>query len=217
MSEWWSSLDSLTQWFYGAALLFSLIFLWQFVSSLIGLSGEADVDVHVDTDFDAGDLDVHDIEADSLGEAADTAAAFKVLSVRAVLAFCTLFTWAGAMYLGAGRSVARSLTYALLWGLAGWVVVALLVNWLRRLAETGTPRLATCVGTNGTIYLDIPPGGRGEVRVMVSGTVTHVKARATGDEALNAGAPIRVLRVLDHTTIEVAPISDDKTNTNAGP
>lgn len=205
MMGWWNSLEPLNQWFYGAAFFFSAIFLWQFISSMIGMGGEADVDLGVDADIDVEGIDLDDIEAHSLEEAAETTAAFKLLSLRAILAFLTLFTWAGAMYLNAGKDTGAALTYAVLWGAAGWVIVALLVNWMRKLAETGTPRLATCVGRRGLVYLDIPADGQGEVRVLVSGSVSHVKARAVGGEGLKAGTAARVVRVLDQTTIEVEP------------
>ena len=214
MNEWWNSLDSLNQWFYGTAVFFSVIFLWQFISSLIGLGGEADVDV--DADIDAEGLDLDDIEAHSLEEAGQSAAAFKVLSLRAILAFCTMFTWAGAMYLNTGLSVDRSILYALLWGCGGWVVVVLLVNWMRKLAETGTPQLATCVGDNGVVYLDVPDGGRGEIRVMVSGAMAHVRARSADGKAISAGAAIRVVRLADHTTVEVEPAGKNQSKDEAG-
>ena len=203
MIDWWNGLGPLNQWFYGAAFFFSVIFLWQFISSIVGMGG--DVDVATDADVDVDGLDMDQLEAHSLEEAGDTMVAFKVLSLRAILAFCTLFTWAGALYLNNGTGVTRSLLYATLWGLSGWVVVALLVNWIRRLGESGTQRLATCVGTSGAVYLDIPAGGQGEVRVAVSGVMTHVKARAAGDAAIKAGTPVRVRCLLDAGTIEVEP------------
>ena len=43
MMEWWRGLETVTQWFYGAATFFSAIFLWQFITSLIGLGGAEDV------------------------------------------------------------------------------------------------------------------------------------------------------------------------------
>lgn len=207
MMEWWNSLEQLNQWFYGVAVFFSVIFLWQFISSLIGLGG-----AEVDADIDADGLDLDDIEAHAIEEAGETITAFKILSLRAILAFCTMFSWAEALYLSLGKNVADATLYAVLWGLAGWVVVALLVNLMRKLAETGTPRLATCVGRRGMVYLDIPANGQGEVRVLVSGTISHVKARSSEGRAVSAGAPIRVLSVLDSSTVEVEPADKPSSN-----
>ena len=108
MSDWWIEMTALNQAFYVLAAFFSLIFLWQFISALLGLAGESDVDVDtdigadvdadldvdVDADFDAdADLDVDAIEIHSGSDAVESVAAFRVLSVRAILAFCTLFSW----------------------------------------------------------------------------------------------------------------------------
>lgn len=216
MMEWWDGLELLNKIFYGAAGFFSIIFLWQFIATLIGLShgegefeagghGDADhdVDVHVD-----GDADVHvdHIEADSAHAAAESTAAFRILSVRAILAFFTLFTWAGALYLDVGKDVPNTLILAMMWGLAGWAVVAVLVYWLRKLAEPGTARLSSCVGCRGSVYLNIPAGGQGEIRVPVGGVITMVKARAAGGAQMGAGTPVHVVRLLDAATVEVAPV-----------
>jgi hypothetical protein len=208
MGEWWNSLGTLNQWFYGAALFFSVIFVWQFISSLIGLTG-GETDVEVDTDIDAEGVDLDDIEAHSLEEATETGAAFRVLSIRAILAFCTLFTWAASLYLNTGKNLSTALMYAIIWGFAGWTIVVVLMSWLRRLTESGTQKIATCVGKRGSVYLNIPPDGQGEIRVLVSGRVTMLKARSGEGEEISAGTPIRVVRALDTTTVEVEEVTDE--------
>ena len=221
MMEWWSDLGLLNQVFYAGAGLFSLIFIWQFVMMLIGLShgGDLDVDVHGDFDADAGgdfdvdgdgDVDVHvdALEAHSMHDAAESTAAFHILSVRAILAFFTLFFWAGAMYLEVGKTVSQSLLLAMAWGAAAWAVVAVLLHWLRKLAETGNRRLTTALGQPGTVYVDIPAGGQGEVRVLVSGVVSLVKARAPGGQAVKAGTPVTVTKLLGVNSVQVAPAGE---------
>ncbi len=199
MMEWWQNLEPVTQWFYGAAAFFSAIFLWQFIMSMIGLSGAEDVDM---------DLDAGDIEAASAGDAADSVASFRLLSIRAILAFLTLFFWAAAMHHAADGNLTRAITYGTLWGLGAFAVVALALHLMRKLAETGNPRLHTCVGTRGTVYLDIPADGAGEARVTVSGVVSHVKARSADEQEIKAGTPINVMRTLGPTTIEVKPVEE---------
>jgi hypothetical protein len=120
-----------------------------------------------------------------------------------------LFTWAGALYLNIGKSTSQSLILAVAWGAAGWVVVAVLLHWLRKMAETGTRRLITALGQTGTVYMDIPAGGQGEVRVAVSGVVSMVKARAAGGQAIKAGSPVTITRLLDINCVEVRPAGID--------
>ncbi|MCP4375669.1 MAG: hypothetical protein GY794_05780, partial [bacterium] len=166
LSQWWEEMATITQVFYIAASFFSVIFTWQFVASLIGMSGcEMDVDGAVDA-VDAVDAADAADAACAVHDAIDSMDAFNLFSIRAILAFCTLFFWAGAMYLDqedAHKPTAMALAFG--WGMAGWFVVTLLVNWMRKLAETGNPKIASCVGTRGAVYMDIPADGIGKVRV----------------------------------------------------
>lgn len=207
MTEWWKSLDPVNQWFYVAAMFFGVFFLWQLVAALIGLGGGEDADA------DGGDFDAADhpeFEHGSAVDAHETVAAFKMLSIRSILAFCTLFTWAVAMYLDIGTKLTRALAYGLGWGLIGMIAVSLIFFMMRRLTESGNPRLASSVGTRGRVYMDIPPAGEGEVRVTVSGVLSHVRARVKGGAPLQAGSRIRVVRLLDSSTIEVAPVEGEQ-------
>jgi membrane protein implicated in regulation of membrane protease activity len=219
MSEWWSGLDAVNQVFYAAAAFFSVLFVWQIIAAFIGLGGEeggaegadveadAYVDVDAAADVDAGvEGDFDHPEAHHPGEAG---VAFKLLSIRSIIAFFTLFTWGSALYLNIGLSTTLALAYGILWGAAGMLAVALIFYTMRRLTEVGTWRLATCVGTRGMVYLDIPPEGTGEARVTVSGVVAHVKARARGDGPIKAGTPVRVVRKLGSTLVEVEPVEEE--------
>jgi len=198
----------ITQVFYIAASFFSLILIWQFVASLIGLSGgEMDVDGAMDADFDMDVADAADaIDATDAADALDTLEAFRLFSIRAILAFCTLFFWAGAMYLDQGKETHIAMAYAFGWGLAAWFVMTLLINWMRKLAETGNPQIASCVGTRGSVYMDIPADGIGKVRVTVSGAISMVTARSKGTVAIEAGKPVEVLRKIDDFTVEVTAV-----------
>ena len=212
MGEWWNSLELLNQVFYGVAIFFSVVFLWQFIATLIGMiGGESDVDVHgdadieVDADMDAA-VDVDgDIEVDSDAHvgASETMAAFKMLSVRSIIAFGMLFGWAGALYLDADTDLGTTLILSFIWAFAGMLVVASIFYLMRRMTETGTPAVKTCVGRPGTVYMNIPPGGAGKVRTMVSGVLSVVNARSTHDELLTQGVPVKIVKMLNQNTVEV--------------
>ncbi len=216
MAEWWGNLETINKVFYGLAAFFSVFFVWQFLATLIGLAGEGeadaggDVDVDADVDMDADiDTTYDQFESGAEADAGETMAAFKLLSIRSIIAFFTLFSWAGALYLNNGETLSTSLIYGIIWGTAGMLVVALMLTWMRKLTETGNLDLNSCVGTVGEVYLDIPEGGLGEVRVSVSGRVSYVKARAAGAAALPSRTPIRVVRRLDQATVEVKSIEED--------
>ncbi len=201
MSAWWESLDGLTRALYGVALFFSVLFVWQLAATLLGLGGDAADDADAtDGDFsDAGD------------DAVETMTAFRLLSIRSIITFLTLFSWGGALYLSDGRSARYAIGVSSLWGLFGMLCVAGLLYVLPRLAHTGTKNMASAVGASGQVYLDIPENGDGEVRVNVSGIVSYVKARAKDGQALKAGTPVVVARRLSSTLLEVERINESKT------
>ncbi|NLG48671.1 MAG: hypothetical protein GX552_01005 [Chloroflexi bacterium] len=211
MLSWWTRLSSLNQGFFVAAIFFSTIFLWQFVSSFTALAGDA-----IGGDGDAGDASMDgdgdladaDLDGDDVGAAEQDAglATFRLLSIRSLLAFGTLFSWAGALYLQNTPFATLALVRALLWGLAGMVVVAFFFWALPRLTEEGTARLDTAIGQNAQVYLDIPEDGVGQVKVLVGGMVSFVKARASNGQRLSAGTVVRVVGTLDNSVLVVEPI-----------
>jgi len=192
MTAWWSALQPLNQWFYVAAAIFGVFFLWQLVAAIVGIGGgDAGIDPAADH------ISVHD--------AVDTVATFQLLSVRSIVAFFTLFFWGGAFYMNAGVPTLRALVYALLWGIAAMVFVSLAFHFLRRMSSSGNLQIASCVGQTATVYLDIPAGGDGEVRLQCSGVMTHFKARAAHGVAVKAGTSVRVLKVTGPNSLEVEP------------
>ena len=80
LNNWWHSLNGLEQVFWAIALIFTILFLIQFVLSIIGLGVDSDVDMsgHLDTDLH-GDMP-HDYTVDP---------SFTLFSVRSVIAFFT--------------------------------------------------------------------------------------------------------------------------------
>jgi hypothetical protein len=215
MTSWWASLSGLTQSFYLLAIFFSTLFGWQFVAALSAVGGDGDMDADGGDgvgdgapdgveDFDTGDMD----GADEFVEDPAGLATFRLLSFRSVLAFGTLFSWAGALYLQQDMAPAWALFRALLWGFTGMVVVGAFFWILPRLTEEGTSDLETAVGQTGSVYLRIPPSGTGQVKVVVSGRVSFVRAQSEDGEALPAGTTVYVVRKLDPMTLEVEPVYD---------
>lgn len=193
-TTWWSALQPLTQWFFIGAAFFSVFLLAQMVIAFLGMGGDGhDLDTHVEPSS----------QHESPNDAQDSVNTFKMLSLRSVLSFFTLFTWAGALYMSLGLSVARALLYSLIWGFVALVLVSLLMHLMRKLSSTGTMRLASCVGNAATVYLDIPAGGTGEIRVVCSGIVSVLKARARSGAALPSGTPVRVTAMLEANVVEV--------------
>jgi hypothetical protein len=191
MAEWWDGLTGLNRGFYCAAVFFGVFFVWQLVATFLGLGGDGMAD---------GDATAEDGTG---GDADQTMSVFKLLSIRSVITFLTLFSWGGAMYLSAGRSVAYAVGVSSVWGLAGMTAVALLLYALPKLTHVGNKNIATAVGGEGVVYLDIPADGEGEIRVQVSGVLSHVRARCADGRALRAGSPVVVTRIVGGNRVEV--------------
>ena len=158
--------------------------------------------------FDHGGVDHggdvgHGADVHAHAEGAETVAAFKLLSLRSLIAFGMLFGWAGALYQMEGRGLTFAIGLAVVWAFLGMLVVSLLFYGVMRLTETGTRRLATAVGQAGTVYIDIPADGTGQVRTVVSGMVSFVKARTLDGKPLAAGTPVRITGLVDSNTVEV--------------
>jgi len=215
MTQWWYALSSLNRAFYVAAVFFSTIFAWQFISSVSGLGGDSE-ELGGDADGDAGmdgveiDADAAD-GADDLLEDAAGLTTFRMLSIRSLLAFGTLFSWAGALYLGQDSAL-WALIRAALWGAAGMLVVALFFWLLPRLTEEGTANFDTALGQRGQVYLNIPDGGVGQVKVIVSGAITFAKARSENGEPLGAGTMVRVVSRADAATLLVRAVDEPLSN-----
>ena len=191
MLDWWSQLSQLNQTLYGIAACISVPFIWQLIASVIGLSGDVDSD-GMDTDGT---------------DAVETVLAFKLLSMRALLTFFTLFFWAAALYVERGGATSRVFGISALWGLAGMSAVAGLLHVLPKLAHSGTRDLESALNAEALVYLDIPANGIGEIRVAVSGSVCHVKARSIGGAAIPAGTPVMVCSRYGQTILVVKPLS----------
>lgn len=200
MQAWWTELAPLNQAFYGCAVFFTLLFLWQFITTLIGLGDSATV------------MDPDDFSANDAGPDVDNSpydhgtATFQLLSLRSVIASGMLFGWAGALYLERGLSIEESVLRGLIWGGAGMVLVAYFFYKVQQLSESHNRNLSSCIGNEGEVYIDIPENGAGQIRVMESGAVNYISARSKDGQSIQNKTPIRVLRTLDITTVEVEPI-----------
>ncbi len=197
MEVWWQGLTVLNKVFVCSALFFSLMLVWQVISVGFGMDGHShDIAHDAAFDHDAGDSD-HDAHQ---GEGQ---IAFTLVSLRSLVAFGTLFSWAGTLYLMQGTHVLLAVIYSIAWGLVGMFAVAYLVYRLVRLEETESASLWTAVGEEGTVYMNIPERGVGKVRVLLRGAVSFVNARSSSGQALEAGAKVIVVGVTDENTLTV--------------
>lgn len=206
MESWWQGLSFLNKAFAVSALGFTVLFLWQIVLMIVGM--DADAHGHVAAGgMDHGGMDHVEHgggeHADAHGGAAVT---FTLVSIRSIIAFGTLFTWAGTLYLAAGTSAILAILYSAVWGLLAMFAVSFAVYWLLRQQELGNASVWTAIGEEGTVYMNIPEGGVGKIRVMVSGAISFVNARTRDGNPLTSGTKVRVVGVVNDNMLEVEGI-----------
>lgn len=208
MESWWQGISALNKVFAMSALAFTALFLWQIFLMILGMDtgghdhlGGGGVD-HGSLDHTGGGSGEH---ADGAGEEAVT---FTLVSVRSLIAFGMLFSWAGTLYLAGGTSPILAILYSAAWGLAAMFLVSFVLFWLLRQQERGNASVWTAIGEEGTVYMNIPHEGTGKIRVMVSGAISFVNARSRDGSPLLAGTKVRVVGVVDDATLEVEGISN---------
>lgn len=203
MEALWQGMSLLNKAFVVSAATFTVLFLWQIAILVIGM----DLDSHgpVGTEgIDHGDFDHADHGGGEHAQAdGGEAVTFTFVSIRSLIAFGTLFSWAGALYLATGTSAILAILYSAAWGLVAMFAVSYLLYWLLRQQELGNATVWSAIGEEGTVYMDIPEGGLGKIRVMVSGAISFVNARSRDGNPLISGTKVRVVGVLNDTTLEV--------------
>jgi hypothetical protein len=199
MHEWWAGLSGTVQFFYGMAAFFSVFFIWQMIGAFMGLDGDS-MDMAGDVTDIPDDMDFEDVM--------ESSEAFKVLSLRSIITFFTLFSWGGALYMGDGMPVGKAMGIASIWGVVGMFAIAGIFYFMGKMSETGTKDVATAKGNVATVYLDIPADGFGEIKTAVSGAVEHIKARSVNGEALPAGTQVRVVEVVGQTLVGVEKLTE---------
>ena len=89
---------------------------------------------------------------------------------------------------------------------------------LHSLKEDGTVDIKNSVGTNGRVYLPVPPNreGTGLVQVVIQGREREVVALTDSAEELENRTRITVLEQIDPQTVLVGPIAAKTAETTDG-
>jgi len=206
MEAWWQGISALNKFFAMSALAFTLLFVWQIVLMVLGM--DADGHSHMGGEgVDHGDFGhTGETAGDHVHGHSDAAITFTLVSIRSLIAFGTLFSWAGTLYLASGTSAILAILYSIAWGAAAMFVVSYVLYWLLRQQELGTASIWTAIGEEATVYMNIPQDGVGKIRVMVSGAISFVNARSRDGSPVLAGTKVRVVRVVDDAILEVEAI-----------
>ncbi len=186
----WASLSLIEQFFWGIAILFSVLFLLQLISVFIGgdvdnMSAEGDADVAVES---------------------DTGIEFQFFSLKNLVAFFTIFGWTGIICVGSGLSPLVSTLIASIAGTLMMLLMAFIMYSMGKLIENGKLDMKNAIGKSGTVYLPIPAKrtGMGQVQIQVQGLQT-LDAYTDSEELIPTGTLVEVVDVLNNQILIVKP------------
>ena len=192
METWWGSLGSSLQIFWGIALVTSTVMVLQLILMFLGLDSDSDVELEADVDSDVTD-------------------GGNILSVRTITAFFAGFGWSGVACLDAGLSLPVTLLISVAVGSVFMFGVFALMRFLYGLRYSGTLDYHNAIGQVGSVYLPIPGdlSGPGKVEVLVQGRLRVVDAFNKSGDSLPNRSRVKVVDVMDQTTLVVQPLNPD--------
>ena len=197
--EWYNALPSALQVYWVVALITSMVFLIQMVLTFIGI-GDAD------TDFDLGDGADFGGDADfSDGDTLDTGGAMQLFTIRNLINFLLGLGWGGVCLYSVIPNTLLLALVSILVGLLFVYIFLIIYKQLRKLERNGAYHIDDCVGQTVDVYLTIPAArsGKGKVQISFSGSVQELAALTDSEEPLRSGSKVRVLKIIDSTTVLV--------------
>lgn len=194
---WWSSLSVMLKVLWGITLAASLIFLIQSVMTFIGADSGGDFDMDFDTGS-ASDVDITDLGHSGM----------NLYTFRNFVNFCLGFGWTAVLMYEKIPSLTVLFIVAFLVGVALVAAVMYLFKLLSSMQQSGNINVyKSAVGCHGTVYLTIPGErkGDGKVQISINGSIREYNA-LTDDETIPTGTPIKVVEVLDESTLVVSKL-----------
>ena len=172
----------LTLLFYVSLTCGTILVALLLLSLLSGL--DLDFDFDTDIDPDAGGLGV----------------------VKSVLTFFSIGAWVVRLVLLSSDDPVRAFLIGAAAGAVGVYILSLLLRFLLSQQENVNWSITDAVREQGTVYLRIPAGGEGLVRVRVAGTQREFKARSAATEDIPTGASVVVDQVVADGILLVHPV-----------
>jgi membrane protein implicated in regulation of membrane protease activity len=141
----------------------------------------------------------------SADHGSDGDASFKLLSLQGLTAFFMMFGLVGLAFLNTSLPSFLSVIGGTAAGLATFWALRLIFSQMTRLQSEGTIHLKNTIGTQGSVYLNIPKDGTGQVQIVAQGALKVFDATSTSKQDLATGEKIRVIG-LDGNTLVVEKI-----------
>lgn len=194
---WWTSLSAVLKVLWGITLAASLVFIIQSVMTFLGADTGGDLEMDVDFDVDVPDGDIPDMGS-----------GMNLYTFRNFVNFCLGFGWTSVLMYEKIRPLALLFLVAILVGVALVAAVMYLFKLLSSMQQSGNINVyKSAIGCHGTVYLTIPGErkGEGKVQISINGSIREYNA-LTDDETIPTSTPIKVVEVLDASTLVVSKL-----------
>ncbi|ANE50059.1 hypothetical protein [Flavisolibacter tropicus] len=180
--NWFQSLEGFELILWCITLFFSFFFILQTIVSFFTGGDHGDLDLDGDGDF-----------------------GHQFFTIKNLIAFFTMFGWAGLAAYKANLSNSVVLVIALLAGCIMVYIMFLLMKNTSRLKHNGTLQMKNAIDKVGETYLRIPAqrGGIGKVQVQVQGRFMELDAMTDDETDIATGKPIRVVNILNNQILLV--------------
>ena len=182
--QWFLQLQGFEAILWCIALLFSLLFFIQTVISFI---------------IGGGDSGVEDFSDDGHGDVSN------LFTLRNMIAFFTMFGWAGLAAYKSGLSNAWVIVIAVASGVVMVAMLYFIMTRATRLRQSGTLQMKNAISQVGETYLRIPAqrNGIGKVQIQVQGRLVELEAMTDDGEDIHTGKPIKVVSTLNERILLV--------------
>ncbi len=191
--EWYNALTPTLQVFWTIALITSLVFSIQMILTFIGIG---------DTDMD---MDMADGADFSEGSTLDVGGAMQLFTIRNMVNFLMGLGWGGVCLASLIPNPVLLTVAAIAVGVIFVYIFLLIYRQLLRLESDGTYRMEDCLGRTVDVYLTIPAerSGCGKVQISFDGSVQELAAMTDLSVNIPSGAKVRVIEIIDGTTVLV--------------
>lgn len=168
--------------FFWIAIPATIIFGIMILGSLIGFG---DTDLDVETEFDA-EMDT-DVDAPE----------FPILTIKNFLAFLTMFSWTGMACIKYGLGTFATLGISVGAGILLVLAMTSIYALMNKLKQDTKSSISEAVGKNAKVYLRIPKDGKGQVNVVINGSLQTIDAVAMNGKTFKNGDSVKVVEARD--------------------
>lgn len=191
--QWWSGIGDFEKIFWVFAFPSTAIFILQIIMTFIGIGDEDDIPGAME-EVPQGliDLEIND----SAGEFLDFKYKYKLVTIRSVVAFFTIFSWSGIVATTSGIGDVVTVIIAIISGFVMMFIVSYIYYFLTKFVQDGTMNIMNAINEEGLVYLTIPRrrDGIGKVEVVVQGALRLLDA-VTDGEAIPTGSKVVVINI----------------------